>query len=108
MRNCFIQNNPTTNPLLIVNPNLDKLMVIDQLGNSINELEFTEKKPLDKGTSCNSTPASLPEQDTNELKVNDPLVPVNDASLNIIIVMNRVVTTTILVIVQNFLCVCLR
>jgi len=49
MRNGFSQDDPTINPLLIENPNLDKPVVQDQFGNSINGLEFTDKTTLNKG-----------------------------------------------------------
>jgi hypothetical protein len=83
MRNGFAQADPTTNPLLIANPNSDKPVVENQFVNSINGPEFTDKTPLDKGSPCRFSPARSPEQVTDELKGNDPLVPVNDASLNV-------------------------
>jgi hypothetical protein len=83
MRNGFTQAGPTTNPLLIANPNSHKPMVESQIVNSINEPEFIDKTPLDKGSPCRFSPAISPEQVTSKLKGNDPHVPVNDASLNI-------------------------
>jgi hypothetical protein len=85
MRNGFTQADPTTNPLLTTNPKLDKPMVEDPFSNLIKGPEFTDKNPLDEGTPCKFPPTSFPEKDTDELKVNDPLVPVNDVSLNIIV-----------------------
>jgi hypothetical protein len=81
MRNGFTQADPTTNPLLTTNPNLDKPVVENHFGNSINGPEFTDKTPLDKGSPCRFSPARSPEQVTDELKGNDPHVPVNDASV---------------------------
>jgi hypothetical protein len=81
MRNGFAHDDPTTNPLLAANPNLDKPVVENHFGNSINGLEFTDKTPLDKGSPCRFSPARSPEQVTDELKGNDPHVPVNGASV---------------------------
>jgi hypothetical protein len=79
MRNGFSQTVPTTNP------NLDKPLIEDQFGISINGPEFINRNPLDIGMSSKSSPAGFPEQETVELKVIDPLVPEIDASLNVII-----------------------
>jgi hypothetical protein len=76
MRNGFTQDDPTTNPLLIPNPNSDEPVVKIQFVNSIDEPEFIDKTPLDKGLLHRS-----PEQVTVELEGNDPHVPVNDASV---------------------------
>jgi hypothetical protein len=83
MRNGFAQADPTTNPLLIANHNSDKPVDENHFGNSINGPEFTDKSPLDKGSPCRFSPARFLEQVTDELKGNDPLVPVNDSSLNV-------------------------
>jgi hypothetical protein len=79
MRNGFSQTDPTTNP------NLDKPLIEDQFGISINGPEFTSRNPLDEGTSSKSSLAGFPKKETVELKVIDPLVPEIDASLNVII-----------------------
>jgi hypothetical protein len=85
MRNGFTQADLTTNPCLTENPSLDKLVVKDQFDISINEPEFTNKNPLAKGSPCKFSPAIFLEKENNELNGNDPLVPVNDASLNVIV-----------------------
>jgi hypothetical protein len=85
MRNGFTQADPTTNPLLTTNPNLDKLVVEDQFGNSMSGPEFTDKTPLVKGSPCKLSPARFLEKKTDELNGNDPLVLVDDASLNVIV-----------------------
>jgi hypothetical protein len=54
MRNGFAQTNPTTNL------NLDKPVFDDQFGISINGLDFTDRNPLDEGTSSKSSPARFP------------------------------------------------
>jgi hypothetical protein len=77
MRNGFTQVDPTTNP------NSDKQVVENQFVNLINGPKFTDKTPLDKGSPHRFSPARSPEQATNELKGNDPCVPVNDDSLNV-------------------------
>jgi hypothetical protein len=77
MRNGFAEDDPTTNPLLIPNPNSDEPVVKSQFVNSIDELEFIDKTPLDKGLLHRS-----PKQMTAKLKGNDPHVPVNDASVD--------------------------
>jgi hypothetical protein len=83
MRNGFAQADPIANPLLNVNPNLDKLVVEIQFINSINEREFIDKTPLYKGSQCRFSTTRSPKQVAVELKLNDPHVPVRDASLNI-------------------------
>jgi hypothetical protein len=77
MRNGFAQVDPTTNS------NSDKKVVENQFVNLINGPNFTDKSPLDKGSPCRFSPARSPEQATNELKGNDPCVPMNDDSLNV-------------------------
>jgi hypothetical protein len=60
MKTGFSQDDPIVNPLLTTNPNLDKPMVEDQFGNSINGLDFIDKTPLDKGLSCKFSLAIFP------------------------------------------------
>ena len=79
MRNGFSQIVPTTND------NVDKPLIEDQFGISINGPEFININPLDVGILSKSSPARFPEQETIELKEIDPLVPEIDASLNVII-----------------------
>jgi hypothetical protein len=76
MRNGFAQDNPTTNPLLIPNPNSDEPVVKIQFVNSIYKPKFIDKTPLDKGLLHRS-----PEEVIDELEANDPHVPMNDASV---------------------------
>ena len=83
MRNGFAQADPTTNPLLITNLKSDKPVVENQFVNSINGPQFTDKTPLDKGSSCKLSPARNLEQVTDELRGNDPHVPMDDARLNV-------------------------
>ena len=61
IRNGFVQDDPTTNPLLTVNPNSDEPVVKSQFINSIEKTDFISKTPLDKGLLCRS-----PEQVTDE------------------------------------------
>jgi hypothetical protein len=79
IRNGFSQTVPT------VNPNLDKPLIKNQFGISINGPDSTNRNPLDVGMPSKSSPTGFSEQETVELKVIDPLVPEIDASPNVII-----------------------
>jgi hypothetical protein len=88
IRNSFVQADPTTNPILIVNPNLDKPMVKDQFNNSTSGPEFIDINPIDEGAPSKSSPARFPKQETVKLKVIDPLLPMIDVILNVMIKSN--------------------
>jgi hypothetical protein len=77
MMNVFAQADSTENP------NSDKPVVENQFVNSINGPKFTDKTSLDKGSSCRFSLAIFPEKVTDELRGNDPLVPVGDVILNV-------------------------
>jgi hypothetical protein len=87
-RNGFTQVDATVNPLLIVNPNLDRPMTEIQVINSIDGSEFIEpisvvdETPVDKELPCRFSPRRSLEQVITELKEKDHHVPMNDSNLN--------------------------
>jgi hypothetical protein len=87
-RNGFTQVDATVNPLLIVNPNLDRPVTESQVVNSIDGSEFIEpvsvvdETPMDKELPCRFSPRRSLEQVITELKEKDHPVPMNDSNLN--------------------------
>jgi hypothetical protein len=89
IRNGFTQSDATVNPLLIVNPNLDRPVTEIQVVNSIDGLQFVEsvsvvvETPMGKELPCRFSPRKSLEQLISKLKEKDRHVPMDDTILNV-------------------------
>jgi hypothetical protein len=81
----FLIRNGFAHTVPIVNPNLDELLIENQLGISINGPISLNKNPLDRTMPRKPSYAKFPKQETVELGVIEPLMPKIDASLNVIV-----------------------